>query len=243
MLQSETTQMGCNTKENVMTKNTNTAPAITPAMIEAFLATKAAEEAAAKAAAKQAKAKAKTGGGDNDRRTSADVQKDFPGVALHLCTITGGRKFEIGTIVECHWVGRNKFRQDTARIFDKGGKPIMVDGKDKGWIDPKFLKGGKELPAERQAAIEALRGTESDETILIPASVGQERDKSVLLNYTGWFAGAWFPKTMVTKVGETKEGLGIFEVPAWKVRKDKGGDSLEMLKTKQEAIAASIVSE
>lgn len=235
MLLTETAQYVLLKKENVMTKNTQNAGAITPAMIEAFLSAKAAEEKAAKEAAKEAKAKAKTDG-SNDRRNSADVAKEFSGRALHYCTVIGGRKFEEGTTVECHWVGRNKFRQDTARIFDKSGNPIMVDGKDKGWIDPKFLKGGKELPKERVAAIEALRGTESDETILVPASIGVEKDKSVLVNYTGWFSGSWFPKTMITKVGETAEGLGIYEVPAWKVRKEKGGDAFEMLKTKQAAL-------
>lgn len=220
-----------------MSTKTNTA-AITPEMIEAFLASKKAKEA------EEAKAKAKAKPrGDQDRRNSKDVQEDYPGLAMHYCTVKGGRKFEEGMTVECHWVGRNKFRQDTARIFGKDGKPIMIDGKDKGWIDPKFLKGGKELPDARKAAIEASRETESDETVLVPASVPIERDQSVLLNYTGWFSGAWFPKSMVTKVGETEAGLGVFEVPAWKVRKDKGADALETLKSKQEAIQASIVSE
>lgn len=223
-----------------MSTNKNTAAAqITPEMIEAFLAAKKAKEAEEKAKAKNS-AKPR---GDQDRRTSKDVQEDYPGLALHYCTVKGGRKFEEGMTVECHWVGRNKFRQDTARIMGKDGKPIMIDGKDKGWIDPKFLKGGKELPAARIAAIEASRETESDETILVPASVPIERDASVLLNYTGWFSGAWFPKSMVTKVGETDTGLGVFEVPAWKVRKDKGADALEALRSKQEAIQASIVDE
>lgn len=211
--------------------------AITDAMIEAFIAKK---EAEAKAAEKAKKAKKSGSTTEGDRRNSADVQKDFPGRALHYCTVIGGRKFEEGTTVECQWVGRNKWRQDTARIMDKSGNPLMVDGKDKGWIDPKFLKPGKELPKERIAAIEAMRGDESDETILVPASVGIEKDKAVLLNYTGWFSGSWFPKTMITKVGETPEGLGIFEVPTWKVRKEKGGDALEGLKAKQVALQAMI---
>jgi hypothetical protein len=221
-----------------MSKNTQTA-GITPEMIAQFIADKTAKEEAAKKAAKSAeKSKPK---GDNDRRNSKDVQEDYPGLALHYCTVKGGRKFDDGMTVECHWVGRNKFRQDTARIMGKDGKPIMIDGKDKGWIDPKFLKGGKELPDARKAAIEASRETESDETILVPASVGREQDKSVLLNYSGWFSGAWLPKSMVEKMGETEQGLGVFSIPAWKVRKDKGSDALEALRAKQDAIKASIV--
>lgn len=220
-------------KENVMNK-----PVITAAMMEEYIAKKAADDKAAKAKAKANKAKPGDGA---DRRTSKDVQKEYPNLALHYCTVTGGRKFDIGTHVECHWVGRNKFRQDTARIFDKSGKPIMIDGKDRGWIAPNFLKTYKELPKERVAAIEAMRTEDSDETILVPASVLKENvGKSVLLSYSGWMGPSWFPASMVEKVGETETGLGIFDVPAWKVRKDKGPDALEHLRTKQEHLQALV---
>jgi hypothetical protein len=95
------------------------------------------------------------------------------------------------------------------------------------------LKPGKELPAARIAAIEAQRDTSSDETILVPASVGLERDKAVLINYSGWFGGMFVPKTMIAKVGEMEDGRGIFEIPAWKVRKEKGADALAALQAKQ----------
>lgn len=187
------------------------------AEIADFLEERAKREAAEKAAAAKNAKKSK-----------------FPDIEYHFCTITGGRKFEEGSTVKCVWAGQNKFKQDTARI-------VLKDGSD-GWINPKFLKAVKPMDAAEVARIKAEREVESSEMVLVPGAIPSngERDKSILLNYTGWYSGAWFPKSMITKVGETAEGLGVFEVPAWKVRKDKGPDALAQLRTKQDAIRASI---
>lgn len=190
-------------------------PEITPEMIAAFLAEKKAKEEAAKKASKK--------------------PAKFADIEFHFCTVTGGRKFEHGITVKCVWAGLNKFKQDTARI-------VLKDGSDD-WINPKFLKAVKPMDAAEVARIKAEREVESSEMVLVPGAIpaNGERDKSILLNYTGWYSGAWFPRSMITKVGETKDGLGVFEVPAWKVRKDKGPDSLTALRAKQDAIRASIV--
>lgn len=202
---------------------------ITDAEIEAFLAKKKAKEAADKAAKKAEK---------STFMSAKEAREKFP-VALHEATIKDGcRKLAPGTKVEVHHVGAYR-GQPSAYVRNVGGTPIMDGKKDMGWVHPKFLKPGKEMSDARKAAIAAERGEregaiDPSETLILPCRVVDEsREKSILLQYSGWFGAHSFPKSLVERVGETEDGLGVFEVPAWRVKQAVGMDALERLREKQ----------
>jgi hypothetical protein len=76
---------------------------------------------------------------------------------------------------------------------------------------------------------------------MIPASVGLEREKAVQLRYSGWFKAMWFAKESVEEIGATgTEGVAVYEVPAWKIKQEMGGDALEALEAKQGEFAKLI---
>lgn len=169
-------------------------------------------------------------------KAAEKVKAQFGGLVNHTATVTGGRKFPEGTVVDVNWVGVNKFFGQTAKITVNG---------ETAWIDPKFLKKGKPLSDAKVAAYEAEREAESEATVLIPATVALERDEngksSVLLNYTGWFKGMWFSKAMVEKTGgKTPSGIEVFRIPAWKVKQERGQDALDALLAKQAGFEAMV---
>lgn len=232
-----------------MAKNTALPKGVTRADIEAFLAAKKAEEAkAAEAKQKASKAKGKSEKthdepyAERKAKRTASIREEFP-VEFHHCEITGGSKdraekdprYAVGSKVDCVWVGANRYLGQSARI-------AFSDGSE-GFIDPKFLKKGKPFTDAEKAKAMAERQAEADDTVYIAATVTRENDNAVLIEYQGWFSGKWFPKKLVTKTGATDGELPIWEIPAWKVRKDIGNDALDHLRSKQDRWTAMVNAE
>lgn len=221
---------------------------VTAEMIAAFVASQAAEKAAAEKAAKTAEKQSK--GKDNGKsgksektydkpyserkaERTAEIRAEFP-LEFHHCEITGGSetriakdgRYAIGAKVDCTWVGANKFLGQSARITFSDGST--------GFIDPKFLKAGKPFSDAEKAKAMAEREAETSDTLYIAATISRENDKAVLMEYQGWYAAKWFPKTMVTKTGAMDGDIPIWEIPVWKVRKDIGNDAVAALMAKQD---------
>lgn len=189
-------------------------------------------KSAKRAAATAAKAKpAATNANDNGRK---ELPAEYAALKFHFATISGGRKLPEGTKVEVVNVGVNRFNKEYAMVNVPGMETVQ-------FIDPKFLTIGAKLPAPRIAVLEAEREAASSEVLIIPGIIQQERDKSVLLEYSGWFKGVWFPKTMIEHVGDHTDGIRkLYEVPAWKVRKDRGGDSASTLAAMQDELTEMV---
>ena len=170
-----------------------------------------------------------------ERRT---ISPEMKAMENHFGEVTGGRKYDVGTKVEILGVYINRFGQDQARI--------MIDG-ETGYINPKFLKKGKPLPAARTAQIEAEREAANTPIMVYGRVVketpgGEGKSGAVLLDYSGWFKPIWFSKEQVAVVhkfsttDEDDEHFGkvIVEVPSWKVKASVGQDGLSMLESKQD---------
>ncbi len=220
---------------------------ITAADIAAFMEAKAAtEKAAAKEAAKakpKAKAKAKQERDPNvsyaEAKAAANIRikAEFP-IEFHQCEIIGGKKgdsdphYKIGTKVDVTWIGANRFLAASCRAQTSDGTLIF--------IDPRHLKSVKPLPKERVAKIEAEREEASSATIYVPGTVLAQTDKSIRLNYRGWFSALWFPKEMVEKTDAFDGDLHIYAVPLWKVRLSAGNDSVAALEARQDELTALV---
>jgi hypothetical protein len=170
---------------------------------------------------------------ERKKELAAAVKEEFGELVYHNVTINGARKFENGTAGECLFVGVSKFLQPMAIVALKDG--------ENAYVQPRFLKKGKPIDAKRKAFLEAEREAASSETVMLPAMVGKETERAVLLQYSGWFKGMWFNKENVEKIGDTAtEGVSVFEVPVWKIRQSMGQDAVDGVKAKQADFAKLI---
>lgn len=187
-------------------------------------ATKAAAKPAEKPAEKQAKV------------------SEFTGM---ICNVTGGRKHK-GKEVGVLWasIKPNGYGTLLARVYDTKD----AEGEEF-WLDQKHLeKTDVKVPAPVMAEYEKQREAEVGEMFYIAANVGRVTDKAVSLRYGGWYKDVWFPKAdiektdkyLVTGSGDDATETPIFEIAAWRVRKECGNDSYNALKGKQAELAAIV---
>lgn len=173
---------------------------------------------------------------ERKKELTEKVKAEFGDLVYHNVTINGARKIEDGTKAECIYVGASKYLQPMAIV-------TFADG-SKGYTQPRFLTKGKPIDAKRKALLEAEREAEASHTVMLPASVGAEREKAVQLRYSGWFRALWFTKESVERIGGTAtDGVDMFEVPAWKIKQEMGADALEALEGKQAEFAKLIVTD
>lgn len=172
-----------------------------------------------------AKNSAKTATKATERRV---IDPALKGMENHFAEVTGGRKIAEGTKVEVRNVYVNRYGVDTARIVING---------EAGFINPKFLKKGKPLPAATVAVIEAER-EEAERPVLLLCKVrkvNMDDDgnaKSVTLAYPGWYRPITFGVGQVERIadelGDDGE-MSLYEVPAWKIKQGAGQDSLDVI--------------
>lgn len=169
---------------------------------------------------------------ERKKEASEKAVKEYGDLTHHYATINGGKKHPQGALCEVHWVGAtapNGYIQAAAKImFTKGGK--------EGWINPKFLKKGKALPAKRKAELVQQSEDDQTETVLVEGTVTRETEAGgVLLKAKDWYKPEWFNKEMISRVAEG-DPHDIYEIKAWKVRQLRGPSDLEALEAKQEAL-------
>src|SRR6478609_3883395 len=163
-----------------------------------------------------------------EREASVAASKAFDGKVVK---ITGGkkRKDQSGNVL---WAGPNRFGARILRIE-------FSDGID--YVDQKHAEIVGDMDKATKSRVEATAKAEREETFYIAASIGVQKDKSVRMDYRGWVKSIWFSHEMICKTGVTdgtEANLMIFEIPAWKVRKECGGDAYDALAAKQAALEA-----
>lgn len=185
--------------------------------------------AKAKAAAEKAKAATATKAAAAPKEQPAAEQPKFTELHHMLCKVVGGKKNKGETVkVFLASSKKNRFGGLTARAETADGEKI--------WLDQKHLEVVGKMDAKDVKRLDAERDAENNETLYIAANIGIEKDNAVRLDYPGWFKKLWFPKTMITDTGATLADAAktpIYEIVAWKVKREVGMDSYNVLKDKQ----------
>lgn len=159
-----------------------------------------------------------------------------------MCKVVSGRKHK-GETVGILWasIKPNGYGSMLARAYH--GKH---SAENEFWIDQKHLeKTDAKVPADVMDAYNKQREAEIGEMFYIAAHVGRETDKAVSLRYSGWYKDVWFPKADIEKTdkylvvgsGDDATETPIYEIAAWRVRKECGNDSYNALKGKQAELA------
>lgn len=172
---------------------------------------------------------------------AAETSKVSPLTGV-VCNVTGGRKHK-GKEVGVLWASAkpNGYGSLLARVFDLKDKD-----EEEFWIDQKHLEAtGEKVAKATMDAYEKKREAEVGEMFYIAANVGRVSDKAVQLRYRGWYKDVWFPNADVTKTekyltvgtGDDATETPIFEIAAWRVRKECGGDAYDALKAKQDELS------
>lgn len=191
------------------------------AALQAILAAPKTETAAA-----PAKAKAKP----------ADPEAKFTELHHMVCKVIGGKKHKGETVkVFLASSRKNRFGGLAARAENSEGEKVWIDQKHLEIVGPMDAADIKRLDDEREG--------ENNETLYIAANIGVEKDAAVRVDYPGWFKKLWFPKTMITDTGFTMADdakTPIYEIVAWKVKREVGMDSYMMLKAKQAELEAIV---
>jgi hypothetical protein len=186
--------------------------------------------ASRKASSEQGEAKTITPQEKRDAARKA-AEEEFAGVLMHVCKVIGGRKVPEGHKVDCIQITTNRYNTPIARVVYKG---------EWIWMQPKHLEAVEVLPKAKEAAYAAELDEQQNATLLVPCNVLSERDRSVKLRNPGWFGGLWFAKSMVERLDGEFDGLEIFELPVWKIRKEVGAAAIETLESMQDKIGKAV---
>jgi len=141
----------------------------------------------------------------------ATLSDEFTALAGHKATVTKGcRKFNPGTQLSVRKVGVNRY-----------GKPyaIVVTKKGDEFIDPKWLKIGKALPAATIAAYETAE-EEAQTTVILTAGIASESEKGISLKVDEFMKPRWISKKLATEGDEE----GTYNVPMWWATNEFGKD-------------------
>jgi hypothetical protein len=154
---------------------------------------------------------------------------------FQTCEIVGGRNFPIGEKFDCIKVGVSGY-----------GKPytvISVNGEDR-FCDPKNLKVLKPMTEAKIAAAKAALEEAKEATLIVGGTIKNESEKAVLISHHGWFKPKWFPKSLVTKIGDHEDGeQNLYEVPRWKIHADHGPAGVKALAALQDGYEAMLEPE
>jgi hypothetical protein len=168
----------------------------------------------------------KTVAASSEKMTRDELLATVSPFEFQTCEIVAGRNFPIGEKFDCIKVGISSY-----------GKPytvISVNGTDK-FCDPKNLKVLKPMVEAKVAAAKAALEEAKEATLIVGGTVKNESEKAVLISHHGWFKPKWFPKSLVTKIGDHEDGeQNLYEVPRWKIQADHGPDGVKALQSLQD---------
>lgn len=146
--------------------------------------------------------------------------------------IIGGRNFPKGEKFDCIKVGISGY-----------GKPytvLSVNGEDK-FCDPKNLKVLRPMAPAKIAAAKAALEEAKEATLIVGGTIKNESEKAVLLSHHMWFKAKWFPKSLITVIGDHEDGeQTLYEVPRWKVLADHGPKGVADLEGLQDGYEAML---
>jgi hypothetical protein len=145
---------------------------------------------------------------------------------FQTCEIVGGRKFPLGEKFDCVKVGISS--------YGKAYTVLSVNGEDQ-FCDPKNLKVLKPMTEAKVAAAKAALEEAKEATLIVSGTIKNESEKAVLLSHHNWYKAKWFPKTLITKIGDHEDGeQSLYEVPRWKILADHGPAGVKELQALQE---------
>ena len=140
---------------------------------------------------------------------------------FHTVEIIGGKKFPKGEKFECVKVGVSKWNK--AYII------LSVDGEDE-FCDPANVKAVKALAPARTALVKAEQEEKKNAVMILSGIIKAESPNAVCIKHHQWFKPVWFPKSLVTELGEHEDGeQNLYEVPVWKIKADHGPEGIEAL--------------
>lgn len=157
--------------------------------------------------------------------TKVEEEKIDPAkFAFNMVEVTGGKQF-LGQKAECVKSGVTRWKRPFA---------ILVIDDEEEFVNPAHLKIVKPLPEARVAAIKAKQEADREAVIMIGGIVKQESEKAILFSHHAWFRPMWFPKSMVTKIGDHDDGKQtIFEFPLWKIKRELNEEAFAALESLQ----------
>lgn len=184
------------------------------------------EQAPANGALSEAEAKQLAELRKRERETAMEAMKAFTGKVVK---VTDGKK-RVGETGNVTFAGVNRYGKKVARI---------EFGSEIDFINPNHLEIVGDQDAKTKKRIHEANEASKNETFYIAANIGRETEKAVRMDYPGWFKSLWFSKEMVTKTDATygEKALPVFEIPAWKVRKECGADAYDALAAKQDELS------
>jgi hypothetical protein len=171
-------------------------------------------------------AKITTTAASSERMSREELLASVAGLEFQTCEIIGGKKFPKGEKFDCIKVGVSK--------WGKAYAVISVDGDDQ-FCDPANLKPLKALVPAKVALVKAGLEEARDAVIVVSGTIKRESENAVLLSHHGWFKPRWFPKSLITNLGDHEDGeQNLYEVPVWKIKADHGPLGVEALEALQE---------
>lgn len=184
---------------------------MSPEQIAALLPTAAKQEGKASKPAKQA--------------------TDYGTLVGKLVKVTGGKK-HVGETLKCFYVSKGGFRKPSALCE---GAEILKAGEMPIFMNPDYLEVVGDMTAADIKRHKDMQEAQRNETLYIAARAVTETEKSIQLAYPTWAKNLWFARpSMISIAGETPDGGKIFEIAAWKVRKECGMDAYNALVAKQD---------
>lgn len=155
---------------------------------------------------------------------------DFSGLIGKLVEVTDGRK-HVGKTFKCFYVTKGGFRKPSALCE---GDELLTDGATPTFINPSYLKVIGDMDAKDIKRLKDMQEAQKSETLYIAATAVSETDKSIQLRYPTWAKNLWFSRpSMISIAGDAPDGSKIFEIAAWKVKKECGMDAYNALLAKQ----------
>jgi hypothetical protein len=175
---------------------------------------------------------AKTAAASKTPSSREELLSEVKQFEFQTVEIVGGRKFPIGEKFDCIKVGISSY-----------GKPytiLSVNGVDQ-FCDPRNLKVLKPMVPAKAAAAKAALEEAKEATLIVSGTIKNESEKAVLLSHHGWFKAKWFPKSLITKLGDHEDGeQSLYEVPRWKVLADHGPNGVKDLEGLQAGFEAML---
>ena len=167
-----------------------------------------------------------------ERATAMESLKGFDGKVVKV--IDGKKRVgETGNVLNA---GLTKFSRKYVRI-EFGSEVDFIN-------NPDHLEIVGEQSAATKKRIKDANEASRSETLLIAAKIGRETEKAVRIDYAGWYASLWMPKSDVTKMDATfgEQALPIFEIAAWRVRKGCGRDAYDALVARQAELEKALMT-
>jgi hypothetical protein len=164
--------------------------------------------------AKAIKTATKTVAASEEKLTREELLATVAGLEFQTCEIVAGRKFPIGEKFDCIKVGVSRWNKPYA--------VISVNGNDE-FCDPANLKPLKAFAPAKIASTTAKLEADKEATLILSGTVKRESENAVLISHHGWFKPRWFPKSLITVIGDHSDGeQNLYEVPMWKIKADHG---------------------